>query len=407
MRLNLRTLPPAGNTISQRAIAASLQEALTGNLESEPLCRLMTQLTGLEHWILTNSGRSALSVMFMALETLRRNRNEVILPAYTSYSVPAAVVRAGFRVRLCDVDLESFGLSPKELERVITSRTLCIVSQHLYGIPSPIKPVHRIALDHGIPMVEDAAQAMGISCEDSSAGSMGEAAIFSLSRGKALSAAGGGLIGTKDKELVARCARVMPDNGSGGWRSRSIGLSSAVQTALMGVFIQPSLYWLPALLPFLELGASIYDPKFRLEPMSRFQETLAVRLLPGLKKLRALRERNANRLKQALEEFKGIWVCWPKLGHVGGFLRLPILVQDPAARARILVGLQRQGLGATAGYPVPLSELSDLKPFVAASDAEFPIAKRISEQLVTLPTHSWLLKRDIDRIVEVFRQCLR
>jgi dTDP-4-amino-4,6-dideoxygalactose transaminase len=69
--------------------------------------------------------------------------------------------------------------------------------------------------------------------------------------------------------------------------------------------------------------------------------------------------------------------------------------------------LQRQGLGGTTGYPVPLSELPDLKPFVGASDAEFPIAKRISEQLVTLPTHSWLLKRDIDRIVEVFRQCLR
>ena len=62
-----------------------------------------------------------------------------------------------------------------------------------------------------------------------------------------------------------------------------------------------------------------------------------------------------------------------------------------------------QGLGATIGYPHPLSEISDLAPHLAGDDNEVPVATKISRQLLTLPTHPWVRDRDIQRIGEVFK----
>jgi len=171
----------------------------------------------------------------------------------------------------------------------------------------------------------------------------------------------------------------------------------------MAMFIRPSLYWLPASLPFLKLGASIYDPTFPVRPMSGFQEALGARLLPGLKELRNVRQANAGRLRQALEEIQGLYVIWPQEGDEGGFLRLSVLVRDATVRRRTLAELERRGLGATCGYPLPLSEVPELRPHIGNLEDSFPVAKLVSRQCVTLPTHPWVSERDIERIVEVFR----
>ena len=407
MRLGLRTLPPIGGRIAQRAVLGSLRDAFRKDGESQGLSRLMTQLTGFRHCILTDSGRSALSVIFMSLGSLRQGRDEVIIPAYTSYSVPAAVVRAGFRVRLCDVEIETLGLSPKELERVITPRTLCVVPNHLYGIPCQIKAVCAVAQDYGIPVVEDAAQAMEFICKDHPGDKSVDATMYSFSRGKTIPGAGGGLIGTNDDALAAQCRRIMIGKLSEDPHSSRLGLQHAIETAFMSIFIRPSLYWLPDSLPFLKLGASIYDPTFPIEPMSRFQEALAVRLLSGLEELQDVRKANAVRLGLALAELKSVCAICPRESEACAPLRLPVLIQDQSMRNKVLTELQIRGLGVTGGYPSPLSEIPGLKPSLADSDGDFPIAKQISRHLVTLPTHPWVNDRDIKQIVEVFQRWVR
>src|SRR5205807_500594 len=115
-----RRLPPAGGPISYRAIFSSMRQsvkaAITDHSRYQSGCALCDALSqrltvgiGPQHWVLTNSGRSALSLILMALRARRPQCNEVVIPAYTSYSVPAAVVRAGLRVRLCDIEPQTLG----------------------------------------------------------------------------------------------------------------------------------------------------------------------------------------------------------------------------------------------------------------------------------------------------------
>jgi dTDP-4-amino-4,6-dideoxygalactose transaminase len=177
---------------------------------------------------------------------------------------------------------------------------------------------------------------------------------------------------------------------------------------MRGLFMRPSLYWVPASLPFLGLGQSIYDPNFAIGPMSKFQEQLASRLLPGLDGLVAVRQRNAGRLRRALSELPGLSIVMPAVDQgENGCLRLPILVKDSRRRNRMLRELQREGLGTTCGYPLPLSNLPELRSKLMGSADQFPIARQISEQLITLPTHPDVTDNDMDRMVEVLRRCIQ
>jgi len=400
-----RVLPPAGGPLPYRSIFASLRQCLKAAAapeQSDALVRRLTTGIGPSHWILTNSGRSSLSLVLMALRTRRSQCDEVIIPAYTSYSVPAAVVRAGLRVRLCDIEPQTLGLDPNALARTLNARTLCIVPHHLFGLPCRIREISEIAAASRIPVVEDVAQGLGIRCEGRNGGMFGAASIFSISRGKNIPGAGGGLIGLHDEALTEAC-RTLLDSGTGN--VQAIGLKGAIEAMLMAWFIRPSRYWLPASLSFLQLGVSRFDPTFSVLPMTRFQQALLTHLLPTARTLQDGRQSRAMRLRQALHGAK-VHVLWPREADTGAYLRLPILLPTHGIRARLLGELARRGLGATDGYPLPLSRVASLRSFLSDPDLEYPVADSVSHKLVTLPTHVWVTDEDIEEITEVVTRCV-
>jgi len=396
-----QVLPPVGAHIPYSSILAALWDSVQGNAVrgNETLPHRLTELTGLEHWIFTNSGRAALSSVVMALHARRPERDEVIVPAYTSYSVPAAIIRAGLKVRLCDIEADTLGLDPTVLSQCITPRTLCVVPHHLYGLPCRMTAVSEIVRAHRLPLIEDAAQGMGIICEGRAGGAQGDAGIFSLSRGKNLPGAGGGVIGTNDPEMAEACRRFVRCS------SRTLGLQvrEAVETSMMAVFIRPSLYWLPARLPFLKLGHSWFEPAFEVSRMSDFQCAIFSRLLPNLKVLQPLRREQAFRLRHALDGLP-VRFLWPREGDEGAFLRAPVLMPDRFTKERVLSELRHRGLGATEGYPLALSQLAALRPSLAAFGG-CPTAEWISERLITLPTHHWVTDSHRQAIADVVNAC--
>lgn len=395
-------LPPVGAPIPASSILGSLWDSVHGkvNYRYETLHRRLTEMTGVPHWVFTNSGRAALSVVLMALHSRRPECDEVIIPAYTSYSVPAAVVRAGLKIRLCDVEAETLGLDPKALKASITSRTLCVVPHHLYGLPCQIAALSEIARDRGLPLIEDAAQGLGITCGGTAGGAHGDAGIFSLSRGKNLPAAGGGVIGTHYAEVAEACRHMVEPT----LRRRKAEAREAVEASMMAVFIRPSLYWLPASLPFLKLGQSRFEPTFEISRMSDFQGALFSRLLPNLHALRRVRKEQALRLRKALSHTP-VQFLWPKAGDEGAFLRAPVLMPNRASKEHVLSELHRLGLGATEGYPVALSQLPALHPSLALTNEPCPRAEWISERLVTLPTHHWVTDSHRQAITDVVTRC--
>src|SRR5690348_13224964 len=122
----------------------------------------------------TSSGRAAL---FITLQAMKRfsSRHEVVIPAFVCPSVGRAVVKAGLKPVLCDVGLSGSGLDLNSLERVLNRRTLAVVTAHLYGYPSEVKPI--VARSHaaGAVVIEDAAQAFGAKIHHQFAGAIADA----------------------------------------------------------------------------------------------------------------------------------------------------------------------------------------------------------------------------------------
>jgi len=93
----------------------------------------------------------------------------------------------------------------------------------------------------------------------------------------------------------------------------------------------------------------------------------------------------------------------PRTDDEGAFLRVAVLLR-PAARGAVLCELKHQGLGAIEGYPLPLSDVPGIRPHLAEPDQDFPNARELSQQLMSLPTHPWVSSADIAGMTEVLKQ---
>ena len=137
-----------------------------------------------------NSGTSALHLAMLALGIGRGD--EVIAPAMTFIATVSAIDYTGARPVLVDVDEKTYTMDPSKIEAAITPRTKAILPVHLYGQCADMDPILAIAKKHGLPVLEDAAQAHGAEYKGRRAGSMGVMGCFSFYPGKNLGAYGEG-----------------------------------------------------------------------------------------------------------------------------------------------------------------------------------------------------------------------
>lgn len=166
---------------------------------------------GTSECIALNSGTSALHLALLAAGV--EPGDEVITVPFTFVASVAAVIYAGARPVLVDIDPRSFTIDPASIERAITPRTKVILPVHLYGQPADMDPIMDIARRHGLVVIEDAAQAHGAKYKGRPVGSIGDMACFSFYPGKNLGAYGeGGAVTTNNAEY-ARTVRMLRDWG--------------------------------------------------------------------------------------------------------------------------------------------------------------------------------------------------
>jgi dTDP-4-amino-4,6-dideoxygalactose transaminase len=165
-----------------------------------------------EHAIAVNSGTSALHLALLAVGVGRGD--EVITTPFTFVATVSAIDYAGAKPVFVDIDPETLTIDPAKIEAAITSRTKAILPVHLHGRPADMDPILAVARRHGIPVIEDAAQAHGAEYRGRRAGSMGELGCFSFYPGKNLGAYGeGGAVTTNDSGY-AKTLRMLRDWGS-------------------------------------------------------------------------------------------------------------------------------------------------------------------------------------------------
>ena len=169
---------------------------------AEKLERNACKLYGVEHALAVNSGTGALATAMTALGM--GPGCEVIMPAFFWVATAGAAVLANAIPVLCEVD-DSFCMDPHDLARKITPRTKLIVPVHMAGVPCDMAAIMAVADKHGIPVLEDCAQANGGSFHGRKVGTFGALGIFSLQWNKNATAGEGGLIVTNDAKLYERC----------------------------------------------------------------------------------------------------------------------------------------------------------------------------------------------------------
>lgn len=159
--------------------------------------------SGCKHAIFTTSGTASLEI---ALKAIGVEGKEVISPSNTFFATTIATRNAGGIVKLCDMEDETFSISPESLKSQITKNTKAVILVHVGGIISKqIGEIVQICKENSIELIEDAAHAHGSSRGEYKAGSIGSVGCFSFFPTKVMTTGEGGMITTNDENLMEKC----------------------------------------------------------------------------------------------------------------------------------------------------------------------------------------------------------
>ena len=179
--------------------------------EVDGLEQELDALLGVKHAIAVSSGTDALLLALMALDI--KAGDEVVTTTYSFFATAGAVVRVGARPVMVDIDPVTFNIDPAQAVAAITPRTKAIMPVHLFGLSADLDPIMAAADRAGIPVVEDAAQAIGSTYKSRAVGGIGAFGCFSFFPSKNLGAFGdAGLLTTNDDRLAKR-ARLLRTHG--------------------------------------------------------------------------------------------------------------------------------------------------------------------------------------------------
>ena len=371
-----------------RGVGAALYpKRFRSSLESQ-----LKEYFGVEHVFLVSSGKAALTLILRALQT-GSPRREVIIPAYTCFSVASAVRRAGLQVVLCDIDPGTLDFNLVRLKSVIGRDTLAVVAPHLLGQPADIVHIRGAAENAGAFVVEDAAQAMGGRDHGRWLGTQGDVGFFSLGRGKNVSAGSGGVIVTNSPSVADALDDMLEGMPSEPVSRQFVELLAVVATR---VLLHPLLYWLPAGLPFLGLGETKYDETFPIYRMSNLGAGLLFSWKSRLDRANRSRFHNSRLFLERLPASVHMHVV--SKSRESAPLRLPLLMPSAQAKATMCRMAHEQGLGVSALYPATIAKIPELTSMFQSK--EYPGAEAVVSRLVTIPVHQYVTEQDVDRIVK-------
>jgi dTDP-4-amino-4,6-dideoxygalactose transaminase len=211
---------------AQRFILGPELEAFEGELAA---------YLGTRHVVGVGNGTDAITLALRAMGV--GPGDEVVVPSFTFYASAEAIPLTGARPVFCDVDPETFCVTPDTVRAALTERTKAVIVVHLFGNVAPVAEIEAL----GVPVLEDAAQALGSRSPAGRAGALGTAATFSFFPSKNLGAFGdGGAIATRD-DAIAETVRMLRFHGSRdkqtfelvGHNSRLDGLQAGILRVLL------------------------------------------------------------------------------------------------------------------------------------------------------------------------------
>jgi len=374
-------IPPSACPVHIADIRAAWRSRKESANSIKQFCSVVASRTGKPHAFAFNRARTALAILLQELHQLRPERFEVIVPAYTCYTVAAAIARAGLVMVPVDIEPAGFYFRLQSLQDSINEQTLAIVVVHPFGQPCNIGVVKEVIGERHVFVVEDCAQAWDTRYRGRILGGEGDASIFSFGRGKHLNLGGGGICCVGEGDIAYRLEQRMRQLPAPSQREQVEQLLKLVFT-LLGQY--PYTYACALRLPFLGIGETYFDSDFPMMQWSGWQAQLGLRLLRDWESMASRRRRNA-----------AFWREWlrrdPSLGIIPQveepmdvvYLRMPVLCKD---RERAMRWFRKRGVHAQRMYPTVLADI-DAPHLKMKVYSTLDGARCIAESLYTLPVH--------------------
>jgi len=398
--MRMHHVAPAGTPISLSDLASFLHDQVSPRDALEEFRTSIRARYGASHCLFVSTGRAAIALILQAMRELAPgDKDEVIIPSYTCYSVPAAVARAGLKVRICDINKETLDYDYGALERADFSRVLCVASANLYGIPNDLPRLRAIARGHGAFVLDDAAQSMEAKVNGQYSGTLGDVGVFSLDKGKNITTIDGGIIVTNREDLGTLLHSKVAALPEPSLTSR---LGYFAKLIVYSRFLHPRLYWIPDRAPFLNLGTTSYPRNLAIEAYPEFLAGIGNRLFQRIAALTSARIENARYLLGELRNLGTVQLVSfpPEVSPV--FLRLPLFVKGNR-RDRAVTMLNEAGIGASASFPKCVVDIPDVDPSQFRGTSNSEAGRWVAAHILTLPTHSFVSRKDLDRAVAVLK----
>jgi dTDP-4-amino-4,6-dideoxygalactose transaminase len=311
---------------------------------------------GCSHAVGVSSGSDALLACLMAEEI--GTGDEVITTPYTFFATVGAIARVGAIPVFVDIDPITYNLDVSELASKITGRTRAIIPVHLYGQMADMDPVMAVAQEHGLVVIEDAAQAIGAEYKGRRAGSIGDYGCLSFFPSKNLGAAGdGGMILTNGFERAERLKCLRMHGSKPKYHHRIVGGNFRLDT-IQAAIVSTKLNYLDQWTSARQRNAARYD---RLFGEARLPITLPV----------VVTER-----------------------HI-----FNQYVIRSARRDELQAHLQKHGVATEVYYPVPM-HLQECFAYLGYTAGDFPESERAARETLALPVYPELTEAQAKFVFE-------
>ncbi|HUX20125.1 MAG TPA: DegT/DnrJ/EryC1/StrS family aminotransferase [Spirochaetia bacterium] len=315
---------------------------------------------GVKHAIGVASGSDALVLGADILGF--RDGAEVLTPTFTFFASTSCVARLGGKPVLVDMDEDSFNMDLAAAERLVTQATRGIIPVHLFLQPTPMASVMSLAKAHGLRVLEDAAEAWGmetrVNGEWRKAGTIGDIGVYSFFPTKTLGAYGdAGLMVTDDDELAARIRSYRVHGSSVKYQHDYIGYNSRLDT-------------LQAAILRVKLKSTDSSIAARAKHAKHYDERLC--RIPGL------------RFPRVLEGNRPVYYVYNILAP---------------QRDELAQRLKEKGIGTSIYYPKPL-HLQKCFAYLGHHEGDFPVAERVSKEILALPMYPELCDDEVDQICD-------
>ncbi len=353
--------PEIKNEEIQAVIKVMKSGMLAQGMKTAELEKKFAKYCGTKYAIAFNSGTAAIHAGLYALGI--KKDDEVITSPFTFVASANPISMLGGKVVFADISEKDFNLDPNEVENKITKKTKAILPIDLFGQIYNDTEIGRIAKKYKLKILEDACQAHGAERNGGKAGSFGDAGAFSLYATKNMMSGEGGLITTDNKELMEKSKRF-----------RHHGQSEKTRYE------------------YYDIGYNY-----------RLTDLCAAIALQQLKKLDGFNRKrisNAKKLSDGLRGIRGLILPDVKKGDKHVFHQYTVRITDDfrGSRDKLMDFLKKSGIFCGVYYPKPLHMHPHFVK-MGYKKGDFPIAEKISEQVLSLPVHQKLTKKELNYII--------